>query len=134
MTFHSSDYLKQFGLSKTAIREDVLTLLFESDEALSPKELEEKLEGPVDRVTLYRTLKLFDEKKMIHKIILEDQTTKYVLVNPEKGTQHPHFHCLICDKVVCLPNSPLPSCQLPVGFSVQSQSTIIEGTCQQCNK
>jgi len=134
MTFHSSDYLKRFGLSKTAIREDVLNLLFKSDEALSPKELEEKLEGSVDRVTLYRTLKLFDEKKMIHKVILEDQTSKYVLVNPDKGTQHPHFHCLVCNKVVCLPNSPLPSCQLPVGFSVQSQSTIIEGTCQRCNK
>jgi len=134
MTFHSSDYLKRFGLSKTAIREDVLTLLFESEVALSPRELEDKLQGPVDRVTLYRTLKLFDEKKLIHKIILEDQTTKYVFVNPEMGTAHPHFHCLMCDKVVCLPNSPLPSCQLPAGFSVQSQSTIIEGTCQRCNK
>ena len=134
MTFHSSDYLKRFGLSKTAIREEVLSLLFKSEAALSPKELEDKLEGPIDRVTLYRTLKLFDEKKMIHKVILEDQTTKYVLVNPEKGTQHPHFHCIICDKVVCLHNSPLPCCQLPDGFSAQSQSTIVEGICQDCNK
>lgn len=134
MTFKPSEYLKQFGLRKTAIREEVVLLLSNSKEALSARELEDKMEGPVDRVTLYRTLKLFDEKKMIHKIILDDQTTRYVLVNPVRGTQHPHFHCIVCDKVVCLPNSPLPSCQLPEGFSAQSQSTIVEGICKKCNK
>ncbi len=129
----SVNYLSQFGLSRTAIRTKLLEILYIAEEALSSKEIESKLDDDVDRVTLYRTIKLFEEKKIIHKIVIDDQVTKYKLINSQKGKEHPHFHCTECDKVLCLPDTPLPSCKLPDGFSIQAQSTIVEGTCQNCN-
>lgn len=128
-----TNYLSQFGLSRTNIRTKLLEILHSSDEALSTKEIESKLDDDVDRVTLYRSIKLFEEKRIIHKIVIDKQVTKFKLINTKKGKEHPHFHCIECDKVVCLPDTPLPTCTLPDGFSVQAQNTIVEGTCQKCN-
>ena len=129
----ADDYLAQFGLSRTVIRTKLVTLLMNEAEALTSKEIEQKLEEDIDRVTLYRTIKLFEEKKLIHKIVIDDHTAKYRLVNSSKGKEHPHFHCTECDKVVCLPEMPMPECGLPEGFSIKTQNTIVEGKCQKCN-
>ncbi|MCU4163161.1 Fur family transcriptional regulator [Carboxylicivirga caseinilyticus] len=130
----ANDFLSEFGLSRTAIRTKLVQILMDANEALSSKEIEAFLDDNIDRVTLYRTIKLFEEKKLIHKIVVDEQITKYRLIKPNKNTEHPHFHCVRCDKVVCLPDTPLPCCDLPEGFSVSNQNTIIEGTCQKCNK
>jgi len=128
------DYLSLFGLNRTTIRTKLLQILDEANEALTSKEIEQLLDEEVDRVTLYRTIKLFEEKKLIHKIVIDDQVSKYRLINIKKGIDHPHFHCIQCDKVVCLPDVPLPCCDLPEGYSVRTQNTLVEGTCQNCNK
>nr|WP_321450231.1 transcriptional repressor [uncultured Carboxylicivirga sp.] len=128
------DYLSEYGLSRTTIRTKLVQILSDAKEALSSKEIEQQLDDNIDRVTLYRTIRLFEEKKLIHKIVVDEQTTKYRLIRPNKNTDHPHFHCVKCDKVVCLPQTPLPCCDLPQGFSANTQNTIIEGTCQKCNK
>nr|WP_321407324.1 transcriptional repressor [uncultured Carboxylicivirga sp.] len=130
----ANEFLSEFGLSRTAIRTKLVQILMDANEALSSKEIEAFLDDNIDRVTLYRTIKLFEEKKLIHKIVVDEQITKYRLIKPNKNTEHPHFHCVRCDKVVCLPDTPLPCCDLPEGFSVSNQNTIIEGTCQKCNK
>ncbi len=129
----ADDILSQFGLSRTSIRTKLVTLLLEESEALTSKEIEQKLDEEIDRVTLYRTIKLFEEKNLIHKIVIDDHTAKYRLVNSEKSIDHPHFHCTECDKVVCLPEMPLPDCGLPEGFSAKTQNTIVEGKCPKCN-
>lgn len=132
MTFNSSEFLALKGISRTAFREEVLSILHHSDVALSTKEIEDKLEQTPDRVTFYRTIKLFEEKKTIHKIVLEDQSTKYRIIYEADKIHHPHFHCLLCNKVVCLPEMPLPQCTLPNGFTIQTQNTIVAGACEKC--
>lgn len=133
-TMGAAEYLSEFGLSRTTIRTKLMEVFYHADEALSSKEIEGKLDDDVDRVTLYRTIKLFEEKKIIHKIVIDNQVTKYKLINIQKGKEHPHFHCTACDKVLCLPDTPLPSCNLPEGFSIEAQNTIVEGTCHNCNQ
>ncbi|MBS2096898.1 Fur family transcriptional regulator [Carboxylicivirga linearis] len=128
------DILAKHGLSRTSIRTKLIQILAEAHEALSSKEIEQQLDDNVDRVTIYRTIKLFEDKGLIHKIVVDEQSTKYRLIRENKSTDHPHFHCIKCDKVVCLPDTPLPCCDLPQGFRVSTQNTIIEGTCQKCNK
>lgn len=130
----SAEYLSKAGLSRTPIRTKLIHILHEATEALSSKELEQKLDDNIDRVTLYRTIKLFEEKQLIHKIVIDDQNSKYRLINTNKGINHPHFHCIHCDKVVCLPETPLPCCNLPEGFSASNQNMIIEGICPNCKK
>ncbi len=130
----STEYLSRFGLSRTTIRTKLIELLNSANEALSSKEMEQKMHDDIDRVTLYRTIRLFEEKRLIHKIVVDDHITKYRLINIDKGTDHPHFHCTHCNKVLCLTEMPLPCCNLPEGFSVTNQNMIVEGTCKNCNR
>jgi Fur family ferric uptake transcriptional regulator len=101
--------------------------------ALSQKEIELKLSGPVDRVTLYRTLRLFVSRNLVHKITVDEQTVKYRLINPKRGLRHPHFHCRTCDRVLCLPEINMPPLSLPQGFTQHSSNLLVEGICDDCN-
>lgn len=125
--------LSKYTIPPTPFREGVLNILSNHSIALSQKEIETRLKVPVDRVTLYRTLKLFVSKKLVHKITIDEQTVKYRLVNPLKGTYHPHFHCRTCDRVLCLPEVNMPELSLPEGFTQHSSNLLVEGKCDHCN-
>lgn len=65
-----SDSDKQFetrNIKPTAMRELVLKVLSEQQAAISLADLKRKFEK-ADKVTLYRTLKTFEENKLIHNI------------------------------------------------------------------
>ncbi|MDD2565054.1 MAG: transcriptional regulator, partial [Salinivirgaceae bacterium] len=55
------------NVKPTAMRELVLNALLEQNVAISLSDLEKKF-NRVDKVTLYRTLKTFEENKLIHSI------------------------------------------------------------------
>lgn len=113
----------------------VLRELVESDAALSLKELESRFDR-ADTATLYRTLKTFEDKKLIHRI--EDGTgaARYALC--EEGCecapqdQHVHFHCTKCGETYCLTRTKIPLAQIPSGFQVDMASMIYKGTCPNC--
>ncbi|TAJ10117.1 transcriptional repressor [Marinilabiliaceae bacterium JC017] len=134
MNLSPAEILEKHQIPKTSFRELVIAILMENKEALSQKEIETKIPGSTDRVTLYRTLKLFDNKGLIHKIILDDQNVKYKLINEQIGVSHPHFHCRKCHRVICLPQVELPSCELPEGFSEAQCNLLVEGICNNCNQ
>jgi Fur family ferric uptake transcriptional regulator len=79
------------------MRELVLDILTEQKVAISSSDLEQKFQKS-DRVTLYRTLKTFEEKKLIHSIDDGTGAVKYALCK-ESCQCHPedlhvHFFCL----------------------------------------
>ncbi len=133
----SSEILEHNGLRKTAIRLRVLDVFLQSKEALSHALLETELDE-TDRVTLYRTLKTFEEKGIIHKA--EDGTGvgRFALCHADScadhkhDDEHAHFHCEKCGKTVCLEQVIVPQVNLPEGFSGNSSHLIIKGTCEQC--
>ena len=62
--------LEQSNLRKTAIRKEVLQLFLKAKgNALSSRDIESQLENP-DRITLYRTLRTFEEKGLIHRPLM----------------------------------------------------------------
>lgn len=131
-----NDILKSKSLNVTQIRRQVLTLLINPGSALTQKELEEALEmqlGQIDRVTLYRTIKVLLAKKVIHQITIGAQTVKYKLAGEHKRSNHPHFHCCKCNRLVCMPQLKIELETLPVGFIMQSSNLVIEGVCPACN-
>lgn len=131
-----SALLKSKGLNVTEIRRQLVALLIVPGSALTQKEIEEALErelGSVDRVTLYRNLRVLMEKKVIHQIPMDAQTIKYKLAGPYKKVDHPHFHCSHCDKLLCMPQVKIAEHMLPGGFVIQSSHLIIEGVCNLCN-
>jgi Fur family ferric uptake transcriptional regulator len=90
-----------------------------------------------DRITIYRTLKTFEENGVLHTIEQGSSGNKYALCedhcNPDGHLdRHPHFHCTVCDQVQCLEESFIPPVNVPVGYQVQEVNMIIKGICMNC--
>lgn len=129
-----SAFLRAYGLSGTAFRKQVLKLFDGEGTALTQKELEERLPQETDRVTLYRTLKLFTEKGILHKIVIDDTTQKFKLAGKFKRSDHAHFYCMNCHKIFCMPQLEIDKSQLPSGFEFYSARLVIEGVCSKCGR
>lgn len=132
----TDDKLTSRNIKPTAMRELVLDILTEQKMAISLSDLEQKFHKS-DKVTLYRTLKTFEEKKLIHSIDDGTGAIKYALCketcqcHPED--LHVHFFCLKCQHTFCLSNIPIPSINLPVNFSVENINMVVKGVCSNCN-
>lgn len=133
----ATDILKSSGLSKTHVRLKVLDTLLESANALSLQNIESAL-NKVDRVTLYRTLKAFESKGIIHKAIDGTKHPKYALclddcAEHDHNDDHAHFHCTSCEKTICLEEVTFPRIQVPQGFQVDQTNIILTGRCADCH-
>lgn len=129
--------LKIRNIKPTAMRELVLKVMTEQKSAVSLSDLEQKL-GKVDKSTLYRTLKTFEENKLIHSIDDGTGAIKYALCTESCQCHlddlHVHFHCTQCRQTYCLNNFSVPSIDLPVNFKIETINLVIKGTCSNCDK
>lgn len=130
--------LHQHDLRNTAIRRQVLGFFLESEHALSHRMLEDRLSGKFDRVTLYRTLKSFEDNGLIHRVINDDESVQYALCQ-HKGCEqerhldnHVHFKCEACGLTYCLDEVKPPAVSLPDNYSARDYQFLIIGTCDQC--
>lgn len=127
--------LENRNIKPTAMRELVLRVLSEQTAAISLAELEQVFEK-ADKVTLYRTLKTFEENKLIHSIDDGTGSVKYALCketcqcHPED--LHVHFHCTRCKQTYCLNDIPVPSVNLPTHFTLENINMVIKGICSNC--
>lgn len=133
---NTDDKLTSRNIKPTAMRELVLDILTEQKMAISLSDLEQKFHKS-DKVTLYRTLKTFEEKKLIHSINDGSGAVKYALCK-ESCQCHPedlhvHFFCLKCQHTFCLSDIPIPSISLPVNFSMENTNMVVKGICANCN-
>jgi len=121
----------------TAIRILVLQFFLQKHNAISLHDLEEKLHFS-DRTTLYRTLKTFTKKGLIHQINDGTISAKYALCNTTCNSQkhtdiHPHFYCEKCKETTCINSINIPKVQLKKSFKIHSTELIIKGFCNVCN-
>lgn len=129
------DKLLRHNIKPTSMRLLVLSEVINSNKALSVKELENRLDR-VDTVTLYRTLKTFEERNIIHSI--HDGTSLLKYAQCEEGCeckpqdQHAHFHCEKCNETYCFPDIKIPENKFQKGFTVNSSSMIHHGICPEC--
>ena len=78
--------LKNHQLRPTKIRKVILRMFCEQESALSQKYIEESLQSSFDRVTIYRTLKSFTEKGIIHSIRDGERMIKYAISKEKNAT------------------------------------------------
>ena len=82
-----------------------MKVLSEQATAISLADLEHTFEK-ADKVTLYRTLKTFEENKLIHSIDDSTGSVKYALCKEtcqcHPGDLHVHFLCTKCKHTYCL--------------------------------
>lgn len=130
-----SNTLKMRAINPTAMRLLVLDRLMKSEIALSLADLEIEMDQ-ADRTTIYRTLKKFEENKLIHSIEDGTGSIKYAMCesncNCTPEFTHAHFHCNHCAQTFCLKNIHLPEINLPKNFSIEQSSFILKGICDHC--
>jgi Fur family ferric uptake transcriptional regulator len=135
MKSDSEKKLETRNIKPTAMRELVLKVLSEQTAAISLSDLEQKFEK-ADKVTLYRTLKTFEENKLIHSIDDGTGSVKYALCkdsclcNPNE--LHVHFLCTKCLHTYCLNDLPIPAINLPDNFVLETINMVVKGKCHNC--
>jgi Fur family transcriptional regulator, ferric uptake regulator len=129
--------LNDFALRSTDCRNAILKVFMEKGFALSHADIEESTKEAFDRVTVYRTLKTFLEKGLIHKVLDDGGSIKYALCKEEcsheHNHEHVHFKCLNCGLTNCLDTTHVPEVQLPDGYTMKEANLLIQGICKDCN-
>jgi Fur family ferric uptake transcriptional regulator len=131
------EILKEKGLRVTPFREKFLQIFLDSDVALSVSDVEEKLKE-FDRITLYRTIKSFTKKGVIHEIVMPGDVRKLALCNLDctggKGHHehnHIHFQCNSCKEIYCIEMNDFPKLNLQ-GYDVDQIEVQAKGICSSC--
>ena len=130
--------LVENGLKRTGPRLKVLDILSNRDSATSQPYLEQVMGADADRVTLYRVLKAFEEKGIIHKVLDSHGTANYAICSSnctehQHHDEHVHFNCNNCLKVYCLNSVQIPALKIPKGFKVEELNLIVTGICASCS-
>lgn len=134
----ATQLLRAAGQRVTRLRIAVFKTLLEAEQPLSHPEVQQRLEasatGAIDRVSLYRNLEWLVEVGLAHRITADDRVWRFSARRHESAMQHPHFHCVSCGQVICLPESRLPAPKLPDNYSVIEMELVVNGVCAHCGK
>lgn len=123
-------------VNPTAKRLLVLDFLLKQHTALRLTDIEKGME-PADRTTIYRTLKTFEEKGLVHCIDDGTGFPKYALCPEDCDPAghhhlHVHFYCTKCKETFCLPDSTIPDISLPDKFRPLEMNLVVKGICDRC--
>lgn len=129
--------LKSNALRSTHSRSEILGLFLNSDFALSNAEIEKEISEEHDRVTVYRTLRTFVDKGIIHKVLDDSGTPRYAICSDEchdteHNHEHIHFKCVNCGLTTCLEEIKIPKISLPDGYKPNEVNILMQGTCKNC--
>lgn len=124
-------------ITPTAMRMLTLDFLLKKPVAVSLSDIEEHFFRS-DRITLYRTLKTFEKKGLIHSI-QENNTTKYSLCHDSctedlHQDHHLHFYCTVCKETTCLDQLNLSVIQFPPDLTIQELRFFAKGICSKCKR
>lgn len=134
-----ADVLEKELLSKninpTAMRLLVLKFFKQQHKAVTLGDIEAGFDQS-DRVTLYRTVKTFESKGLIHSIT-SNNVTQYALCNSDCNEKkhrdtHVHFVCRNCGQTICLTQVLIPDVEVPAGFAVDDVEMVFKGVCADC--
>jgi len=138
MQQQTKNILKKHSLRKTECRMAIIQIFLKKNFAIGQAEIESSIGDFYDRVTIYRTLKTFQEVGIIHKVLDTSGILKYALCpevcEKEKHQhEHVHFKCNICGKISCLTELKIPTISLPKGYESLESNLLIQGICPKCN-
>lgn len=129
--------LRNKDINPTAMRLLVLEYFLKQNTAISLSDLESDFDYS-DRTTLFRTLKTFEKKGLLHSIN-EGNITVYALCTDDCSEEHHadshiHFCCKNCKKIFCMYSVKTPYVNIPSGFIAEKLDIIVHGLCVECSK
>lgn len=130
--------LKSHKLKITGNRLEIIHIFVENNRALSHSEIEKAIRSNMDRVTIYRNLKIFEEKGMIHQFVDLNGVQRFALcqdacTDHEHRDHHIHLQCSNCDQTYCL-DIHIPKLNIPENFQVTQFEFMVKGICENCQK
>ncbi len=122
----------------TAIRLLMYNFLQEKKVAVTLNDIESGFDKS-ERTTLYRTIKTFEKKGLVHQIDDGTGVAKYALDDSTSSSSnmqdlHLHFHCIKCNETVCLTDHKIPHISLPEGYISKDMNLVIKGVCDKCSE
>ena len=127
--------LEQKNIKPTTMRQLVYEILEKQKKALSLYEIEQQFDN-VERSTIFRTLKTFQDNYLIHSIDDGTGAVKYALCDDDCTCKpddlHIHFLCDKCGQTHCMKDMPVPKMDLAEGFSFENANFVVKGICPNC--
>lgn len=126
--------LKDNGYSFTATRRTVFEVM-QHDSPQTMSEIVNACRHKVDRASVYRTIALFEELNVVHRLQIG---WKYKLeLSDSFGYHHHHVSCTKCGKTVVTDEDPVLEQRIQAladaqGFSAETHQLEIQGVCGHC--
>lgn len=135
------ELLRAAGLRSTTPRLAVLAYFYEHGGRNSHAELCERLgDRGFDRATIYRILVDLAEAGVLSRTDLGDHVWRFELRKPDGAAahsdEHPHFVCVDCGEVSCLPELSLQhtkSAKVPRAVTKKLVAVELKGRCDNCS-
>jgi Fur family ferric uptake transcriptional regulator len=134
LTTRFNDVLKENGLSSTKTRLHIFELL-QDKEPQSMHELFLRGKAKFDRVTLYRTIKLFEEVHIAQRVY---SGWKYKLELTDRfSSHHHHLTCLKCGNIIPIKEDSevealIANLASQNDFKVLNHQLELQGVCKNC--
>jgi len=121
-------------LRKTKSVRSLLSIIDDTESALSAVDLVDRVSDQMNKTTVYRILERLVEDGVIHSFTGLDGLTWYAkcksCTSEKHIDSHPHFQCKDCGKTECLEiKVSIPS--VP-GHKVDSAHLLLLGLCESC--
>ena len=129
--------LRESGFRLTPQREMVLSVLHQLEGFVTAEEIYSEIQrfsSSVNISTVYRTLELLQEFRLVASVDSGDGQRRYTLLDVE--TPHLHLVCRQCGQIIGVelePFEPLLSLLAEQhGFEIESEQLCLPGLCQDC--
>jgi len=131
--------LQSLGIHITRCRIAVLNMFNLQKEALPTSYIYKYFSGKLDRISVYRALKLFIQKGILLKIPGTEGEIRYLLIQNNNAnyatgkTQVAYFVCTCCDQMKVLDEPVFQQFKLPDNLKANQCYFLIEGICKSCD-
>ncbi len=116
----------------TAAKIKILSIIRNSESALSRSEIQFVINGLCDRITVYRVLNRLVREGLIHQVINVDGGINYAISDTESCNRyHIHFSCQKCQSITCMSDVE-PVFHLPENYRINSVNFTVSGLCPRC--
>jgi Fur family ferric uptake transcriptional regulator len=131
------EYLRRRGLNVTKERRDVLGEVFASQDHFDAKGLLRRLTARgrhVSRATLYRTLDLLVDAKIVTRLEFGDGEAHFEILHGR--SHHDHFLCVRCGRIIEFEDpgieSTLDRLAAEYRFQAEEHELHVRGLCSRC--
>ena len=132
------EIFKNKGIHITENRVTLYSLIREQKNALSINYINKHFSSIIDRVSIYRIIKIFIDKGLLLKVINAEKEAAYIFNDNEitktKTIKNriAYFVCIACKSTIILNENLYKSFKLPQNMQITNCQLIIEGKCKKC--